>query len=202
MATFIAISGPSSTGKTSLIDTLSTYSEFSDTVFCPDIYTAVWSQLVEQGHFEDYSEINTDSSYLCVYLMRLIEYYNNLLDAYEDTDKLVILDCCWVDLAIYAILNLWYNRVIKEVQEEIISKLMVFEERISRIYFTRFDRSKQIEKKYHTPYRIANVKLSRPLEIQYYRLFENLKNAAILPSSNAAESCLSIIRDLKELGYL
>lgn len=202
MATFISISGPSSTGKTTLVDSLSTHRELSNAVFSPDLYSAVWTNLVDQGFFSEWKEINTDSEYLCLYIIRLIDYYENYIKSYENTDKLVILDGCWLDLAIYAIINLWYTRVIKEVQEEILHKLNKFDEHLSRIYFTSFDESKQIKQKYRMQYRMANMKLNRPLEIQFYELYKNFKNAVNLPSSDISESSLFIINDLSKLGYL
>lgn len=202
MATFISISGPSSTGKTTLVDSLSTHRELSNAVFSPDLYSAVWTDLVDQGFFSEWKEINTDSEYLCLYIIRLIDYYENYIKSYENTDKLVILDGCWLDLAIYAIINLWYTRVIKEVQEEILHKLNKFDDHLSRIYFTSFDESKQIKQKYRMQYRMANMKLNRPLEIQFYELYKNFKNAVNLPSSDISESSLFIINDLSKLGYL
>lgn len=202
MATFISISGPSSTGKTTLVDSLSTHRELSNAVFSPDLYSAVWTDLVDKGFFSEWKEINTDSEYLCLYVIRLIDYYENYIKSYENTDKLVILDGCWLDLAIYAIINLWYTRVIKEVQEEILHKLNKFDEHLSRIYFTSFDESKQIKQKYRMQYRMANMKLNRPLEIQFYELYKNFKNAVNLPSSDISESSLFIINDLSKLGYL
>lgn len=202
MATFISISGPSSTGKTTLVNSLSTYRELSNAVFSPDLYSAVWTDLVDQGFFSEWKEINTDSEYLCLYVIRLIDYYENYIKSYENTDKLVILDGCWLDLAIYAIINIWYTRVIKEVQEEILHKLNKFDEHLSRIYFTSFDESKQIKQKYRMQYRMANMKLNRPLEIQFYELYKNFKNAVNLPSSDISESSLFIIDDLSKLGYL
>ena len=202
MATFISISGPSSTGKTTLVDSLSTHRELSNAVFSPDLYSAVWTNLVDQGFFSEWKEINTDSEYLCLYVIRLIDYYENYIKSYENTDKLVILDGCWLDLAIYAIINLWYTRVIKEVQEEILHKLNKFDDHLSRIYFTSFDESKQIKQKYRMQYRMANMKLNRPLEIQFYELYKNFKNAVNLPSSDISESSLFIINDLSKLGYL
>lgn len=202
MATFISISGPSSTGKTTLVDSLSTHRELSNAVFSPDLYSAVWTDLVDQGFFSEWKEINTDSEYLCLYVIRLIDYYENYIKSYENTDKLVILDGCWLDLAIYAIINLWYTRVIKEVQEEILHKLNKFDDHLSRIYFTSFDESKQIKQKYRMQYRMANMKLNRPLEIQFYELYKNFKNAVNLPSSDISESSLFIINDLSKLGYL
>lgn len=156
MATFISISGPSSTGKTTLVDSLSTYRELSNAIFSPDLYSAVWTDLVDQGFFSEWKEINTDSEYLCLYVIRLIDYYENYIKSYENTDKLVILDGCWLDLAIYAIINIWYTRVIKEVQEEILHKLNKFDEHLSRIYFTSFDESKQVKQKYRMQYRMAH----------------------------------------------
>ncbi len=202
MAKFIAISGPSSTGKTTLVNSLSTHRELSNAVFSPDLYDTVWTNLVDQGLFSEWKEINTDSEYLCLYVIRLIDYYENYIKSYEDTDKLVILDGCWLDLAIYAIINIWYTRIIKEVQEEILHRLNRFDKHLSRIYFTSFDESKQLKQRYRMQYRMANMKLNRPLEIQFYELYKNFRNAVTLPSSDISESSLFIIDDLSKLGYL
>lgn len=202
MATFIAISGPSSTGKTTLVNSLSTHKELSKAVFSPDLYEAVWSDLVYRGFFSEWKEINTDPDYLCVYILKLIDYYENYIRQYEDKDDLVILDGCWLDLSIYAILNLWYTRAIKGVQEDILHRLNKFDEHISRIYFTNFDETKQVKIPHRRQYRIANLKTNRPLELQFYNLYKNFKNVVDLPSTDISDSSLFIIKDLSNLGYL
>lgn len=203
MATFISVSGPSLTGKTSLINALSTHKAFSGAVFSPDFHEVVWNELVENGYFTTWKELTSDSEYLCVYIIRLVDYYKKYIDRYKDTDKLVILDGCWVDLIIYTMMSLWYKRSISEVQEDIMRRVSSLEKNISRFYFTRFDeRLSEKSTKGDIKNKIANLKSNRSLEMRYYEMFENIGGAINLPSSDITESSMFIIDDLSNLGYL
>lgn len=202
MATFIAISGPSSSGKTSIVNNISMYREMRSFTYIPDIFQTVWDDLVARGLLSEYDDINKDQDFLCVFILHMIDYYNMCLDEYEHEDGVVVLDCCWLDLAIYAVTNLWYMHAIKAVQEDILSKLNRFDERISRIYVTKFDKSYQKSDSYQLPFKRSNVKSNRKLEIEYYELAKNLKNAVALPSSDISEASLAILEDLRNLGYL
>lgn len=202
MANFVSISGPSTTGKTSLMNSLSTYSELSSVVFSPDMHDVVWSNLVDGGYFTDFTEILKDTDYLCTYILRLIDYYNNYIDSYKDSDCLVILDGCWLDLSIYSILNMWYTRGVKSVQEDILEKVSVYNKNISRIYITEANDSQYPLSKYHIRGKMSTFRTNRPLEIQYYELAKNFKNSESLPSTDVSDCSLFIINDLKKLGYV
>lgn len=202
MSKFVAISGPSLTGKSALSDELSTYKELSQAIFVPDIHESVWNQLVAEGAFSSYSEINKDSEYLCLYIMRLIEYYNSIVSKYEGTDHLVILDGCWLDLLVYSMINLWYNRAIKSVQESILLQISKFDDRIDRIYLTSHDDNLLPNVKNRADYKMSNLKLNRALELRYYEIFRNLNPVKVLPSSEPVSNALYIIQDMEKLGYL
>ena len=202
MAKFISISGPSTTGKSSIINALSTYPEFSDTIFVPAMNDKVWSDLVAQNIFSEFTEVDTDSEYLCAYIFKMIEYYNNCIDTYKDTDKLVIFDGCWLDLSIYSILNLWYMRAIKPLQEEILSETTKYDEKISRIYVTKAEDEKFPVAKYYIRGKISSFRKNRPLEMRFYDVAKHLKNSTPLPSSSTTEASMFILDDLKKLGYI
>lgn len=202
MAKFISISGPCTSGKTSLVESLSTYKEMNNIVFSPDMHDVVWNELVEGGYFQEYTEVTTDSDYLCIYIMRLLDYYNKYIESYKDTDKIVLLDGCWVDLSIYSLLNMWYTRGIKDIQEEILAKAAIFDESISRIYITRADDLRYPVDKFRLRGKMSTFRANRPLEIRYYELASHMKNAMKLPSSEISECSLFIVEDLKKLGYI
>lgn len=202
MARFISISGPSTTGKTSLINNLSTHQEISHAIFSPDMHDVVWGDLVERRLFYEFSDISTDPEYLCTYLIRLADYYNQYMDAYEDTDSLVILDGCWLDLAIYSTLNMWYNRNIRPVQEEILSKISKYDSRVSKIYLTRADDDKYPVDRLRLRGKMSTFRANRGLEIGYYKIADHLDNSITLPSTDMDENSLFILNDLKNLGYL
>lgn len=202
MATFIAISGPSATGKTSLIEELRKDPRFSHVVISPDMHEKVWGDLVSQGFFSEFTEITQDSDYFCLYIIRLIDYYKNFIEQYEDTDEVVLLDGCWIDLSVYAVLNMWYTRVIKSLQEDILSRISSYDSRISKIYVTRPDDVNFPVDKYKVRGKISNFRSNRSLELQYYSVIAHLDNATALPSSDIRESASFIIKDLSELGYL
>lgn len=208
MARFISISGPASTGKTSILDELagkigSSFDRDVSVVLIPDVYESVWQDLVDNEIFQEFTEINTDSEYLSVYILRLIKYYEEIMDYYEEVeDTLVVFDNCWVDLAIYTIINMWYTRALKELQEEILARISKYDDRMDKIYFTQFDKSKEVPIKYRSQFKMSNAKVNRPLELQYYNIFNKFKNAEILPTSDVAQAADFIISDIKNLGYI
>lgn len=202
MARFIAVSGPAASGKTTLVQSLRRFSEFKDAIITEDMHETVWNSLVDRGIFYDFTEIDTDSDYLCCYIMKVIDHYKELLAKYENVDNLVVLDGCWVDLSIYATINMWYVRVIKEVQETILETICHYDDRISRIYVTRADDVTYPFKSHDIRSSITNLKKNRNLELNYYSVAANLKNAVLLPSNDISTSSSSILHDLKILGYV
>lgn len=202
MATFISVSGPSVTGKTSLIDSLCSYKEMYNCVFSPDFKDVVWSELTSKGIFSEFTDITTDSSYMCTYLHKLIDTYNEYIESHDPYDDLIILDGSWIDYFIYAHLNMWYNRVISSAQEEVFSKILKHSNKISRYYFTEARDDLYPLEKFRVRGKITTFKLNRPLEIALYKAHSNLSGAASLYHSNIVGSSLEIIEDLKKLGYL
>lgn len=204
MSKFIAISGPAVTGKTSLVDELrNSLKEYKNIVYGPDIKETVWRELVDSGYFKEFSEIDTDREYMCIYLIRLIKFYEEeLIGKYAYEDKLVILDGSWVDLLTYATLQMYYNSFIIEVQTKIFSDILALSNTIDQIYLTVAD-----EEKYPVNYKgmrcnIVNFKKNRPLELKYYEMARQYKRVTQLPTLEIKDSRDYIITDLKKLGYL
>lgn len=202
MAKFIAISGPSASGKTSLINELSLRLDMSNVVVLPDVFETVWNDLVAKGYFSEYDEINRDPEFLCVYLQRVIDYYKNSIEMYKSSDKLILMDSSWIDISIYSVINMWYIHILKEVQENLLHQLSVYDRSLDKVYLTVNDDSKQTNLKYRSPFKRYNIKYNRPLEIQYYELSSNLNHTEVLPSSDVTECATFIIEDLRKLGYL
>lgn len=202
MAKFIAISGPSASGKTSLINELSLRLDMSNVVVLPDVFETVWNDLVAKGYFSEYDEINRDPEFLCVYLQRVIDYYKNSIEMYKSSDKLILMDSSWIDISIYSVINMWYIHILKEVQENLLHQLSVYDSSLDKVYLTVNDDSKQTNLKYRSPFKRYNIKYNRPLEIQYYELSSNFNHTEVLPSSDITECATFIIEDLRKLGYL
>lgn len=202
MAKFIAISGPSASGKTSLINELSLRLDMSNVVVLPDVFETVWNDLVAKGYFSEYDEINRDPEFLCVYVQRVIDYYKNSIEMYKSSDKLILMDSSWIDISIYSVINMWYIHILKEVQENLLHQLSVYDRSLDKVYLTVNDDSKQTNLKYRSPFKRYNIKYNRPLEIQYYELSSNLNHTEVLPSSDVTECATFIIEDLRKLGYL
>lgn len=202
MAKFIAISGPSASGKTSLINELSLRLDMSNVVVLPDVFETVWNDLVAKGYFSEYDEINRDPEFLCVYLQRVIDYYKNSIEMYKSSDKLILMDSSWIDISIYSVINMWYIHILKEVQENLLHQLSVYDRSLDKVYLTVNDDSKQTNLKYRSPFKRYNIKYNRPLEIQYYELSSNFNHTEVLPSSDTTECATFIIEDLRKLGYL
>lgn len=202
MANFIAISGPSVSGKTTLVQTLRALPQLSQANIENDLHETVWNDLVDKGFFYDFTEITKDGEYLCVYIMKVINYYNELIDRYKDMQGLVILDGSWVDLAIYANLNLWYSWTMKDLQEEILADIMKFDNKISRIYITRPDDITYPPKSHDIRSSITNFTRNRKLELRYYEVASHLSNSILLPSNDTMTSAEFILNDLSKLGYI
>lgn len=202
MAKFIAISGPSASGKTSLINELSLRLDMSNVVVLPDVFETVWNDLVAKGYFSEYDEINRDPEFLCVYVQRVIDYYKNSIERYKSSDKLILMDSSWIDISIYSMINMWYIHILKEVQENLLRQLSVYDSSLDKVYLTVNDDSKQTNLKYRSPFKRYNIKYNRPLEIQYYELSSNFNHTEVLPSSDTTECATFIIEDLRKLGYL
>lgn len=202
MAKFIAISGPSASGKTSLINELSLRLDMSNVVVLPDVFETVWNDLVAKGYFSEYDEINRDPEFLCVYVQRVIDYYKNSIERYKSSDKLILMDSSWIDISIYSVINMWYIHILKEVQENLLRQLSVYDSSLDKVYLTVNDDSKQTNLKYRSPFKRYNIKYNRPLEIQYYELSSNFNHTEVLPSSDTTECATFIIEDLRKLGYL
>lgn len=203
MSKFVAISGPASTGKTTIVDKLNSSPDMYKSICSPDMYNVVWLDLVEQGHFKDFTEISKDSEYLSLYILRVVNYYIDYINTFKNTDKLVVLDGSWIDFSIYAIINMWYLRYMRSFQEAILSKILLLKDLIDcRIYFTQYDESKEKKERFRNTTKLYNTKESRELEIAYYRVMEDFKNSIILPTTDGDEASLFIINDLKKIGYL
>lgn len=202
MAVFVAISGPAVTGKTSLVDSLSTYREMSRVKFSPDFHTIVWNDLIEDDIFTEYTEITKDSGYLCTYIYKVVEYYNKYLEDHEDDEGLIVLDSCWLDFAIYAMLNLWYSNAIRTAQEEVFMNILKYTDKISHIYITKASDAKYPVDKHRIRGRFATFKQNRSLEIKLYELAMLLKNSKSLYYSEVSGDSMMIIEDLKKLGYI
>lgn len=202
MATFISISGPSVTGKTSLIDSLCSYRDMNKFSFSPDFKDVVWHELTDSGIFSDFTDITSDPSYMCTYLHRLVDTYNKYIESHMKDEGVFILDECWLDYFIYALLSMWYSRVISGAQEEVFTKIMKYQDKISRYYMTTAKDSQYPPDKFRIRGRITTFKLNRPLEIALYKTHASMHNTLVLPNSEISGDSMFIIDDLRNLGYL
>lgn len=201
MARFIAISGPSSTGKTTIAQRLSQSESLRGKVICsPDIFEDVWINFVKQAGFSESKEIISDSIYLGTYCVKLLEHYESLLDRYSLTDKLIILDGSWIDFLVYGMVNMWYSNMMSEIQEHYFSRLSNYVNKMSRIYITEYNPYiKSVP--FHRTMRSSNLKANRNLELSYYKLFSHMNNTLQIDTSDVDTAVSLIIDDLRKLGY-
>lgn len=204
MAKIVAISGPSSSGKSELFEALESKLLKSGVIFMPDIFKTTWQELVDNGLLYEEEDINKDTEILCCFVQRVIDKYKGYIDSNKilNDDSLVIIDGCWLDLSIYSTINFWYNHTIKEVQEKLLSQIAEYDSNIDKIYITSYDEVLNTTEKYHSRYKRYNQKYNRPLEIQYYKMANNFKNAFSLPAYYAEELADLVIEDLRNSGYL
>lgn len=198
----ISISGPSLTGKSSLHRELLSATQGNSSVrFYGNFHESVWEELVSQKVFSEFDELQNDTEYLCIYLFRIISRFEEFFSKnYED--KLIILDGCWLDTLIYASLNMWYNSFLRELQEEIFTKISSFHESVDRIYLTSaFDDVYPPQLKGNRKF-VSNFKKNRSLEIKSYELAGKLQGIKKLPSSSIEDSVQFILSDLKDSGYM
>lgn len=202
MAEFISISGPAVTGKTSLVNELRSCGEISSSIFSPDFHDTTWADIVSQGIFAEFTDIYSDSCYLCAYLHNVVDCYNSYIEDHQDHQGLVFLDGSWLDFAIYSGLSMWYSGVIKPAQEEVFMKIMKFSNLLSRIYITQADEKNYPIDKCRVRGKRSSFRINRPLEIQLYKVSSKLEHAMMLESTDIKTNTEAIIRDLLKLGYL
>lgn len=203
MAKFIAISGPSVTGKSSLVEYLSSHQELKDAIISPDFHALAWNDLVNKGIFLEFTDITDDSGYMCCYLYKVIDSYNQYIEEHRNFPGLVILDGCWIDLTVYAYLNMWYLRTIKSVQEDVFNRILKYSNEISKVYFTKAADEKYPIDKYRLRGKMTTFRTNRPLEITLYKVFSALAESSVsLDNAEIAGDSLAILSDLKKVGYL
>ena len=202
MAIFIAITGPAATGKTSLINSLSTHQELSKCLFSPDFHEVVWAEIVDKKTFTDYTDLTSDSTYLCAYIHKVVDYYNEYIENLEDYDGIVFLDGSWVDFTVYSLIWMWYNRVISSAQEEVFTKILKHVDKISRYYMTRADDYKYPIDKYRVRGRHYTFKKNRPMEIALYKIFSKREGLVNLPAAEISGDSIAILEDMRKVGYL
>lgn len=194
----ISISGPSKSGKSTIISLLKD-SLPRNTIYIPDIYNNVWVDMVNNGFFSKFEEVTKDRDYLFLYIARVCESYDSILDKYLLSDDLVILENCYLDYLIYAQLNSWYHYPLVEYQESKVSNLLNRNYLINRIYMTTADDSNYSDLKVNFDYKVTKTsfKRNRKLELAFYNIYRNNRKVVSLPP-NSMECDKVIIDDLNE----
>lgn len=205
MPTFISISGPSHTGKTTLMSFLSERLRGYDNIlFEHDMHEVVWNSLCSRGIFKEFHEITEDRDYLYLYISNLIDHYRFLShEKYKGEDNLlVILDGCHLDLLIYSMLNLWYHYPTKELQEVEMHKLLDMRDAVSLIFMTRADDSAYPISQRSTRERVTTFKRNRALELTYYDIFRESNRVVDIPTYSLGEAEEFIVSELEKKGLL
>lgn len=201
--TFIALSGPSHTGKTTLMSFLSErLRDHSSIVFERDVHDVVWNSLCATGIFKDFYEITDDRDYLYIYISRMIEHYKSLFSKYENHGGIVFLDGSHLDLLIYSMLNLWYHYPTKELQEVEMSKLLSLRDNVSLIYMTVADDESYPASSKSARVRNTTFKRNRALELTYYDIFREASRVVSIPTTSLGESEIFIVEDMKKRGLV
>lgn len=204
-AKFISISGPSHTGKTTLISLLSEgLRGYANVSFEQDMHEVVWNSLCDRGIFKEFHEITEDRDYLYLYISNLIDQYRFLThEKYQgEDDLLVVLDGCHLDLLIYSMLNLWYHYPTKELQEVDMNKLLSMKDIVSTIFMLRADDESFPVSRKSTRERVTTFKRNRNLELTYYDIFRESNRVVDVPTTSLGEAEVFIVNELKSRGLI
>lgn len=173
-----------------------------DTIFIPDRFWAVYESLRGNGIFDEFTEITKDRDYLFMYISKVVEDYNSILEEYEDYNGVVVLENCYIDYVIYMTLNLWYHYPLVQFQEYLTLKLLESRDKIERIYMTTPD-----DHSYPPPKKldIKNSKTAftrnRGLELALYDTYREVGKVVTLDPCVFAED-RTILEDLKAQGII
>lgn len=204
MAKFVSISGPSHSGKSTLVNILrSSLSDNPNVIVSESMQDRVWESIISLSPFKEYKEITSDRDYLMMYVFKLVGYYKDLIHQYEGFDGTVILDECYHDLLIYSMLNFWYHYPAVEHQQALIRDLIGTKDKISMMYLVKADDVAYPPDKRTLRSKMASFKRCRPLELDYYyTVFKDLPNTVMLPSANVLDCEFFILEDMKSKGLL
>lgn len=197
----IGISGPSFTGKTTLSNLL-LQSLPIDSVIIPDFHEKVYGDLVSEGIFTEFREIQKDRDYLLIYTNRVIDFYIDMLDAYKNYPGLVVFDGTYIDLLIYSMLSLWYHYNTNELVESMLDRLLGRKFDIPLTYMTLADDANYPLRNWTNRRFNTSFRRCRKTELHYYDIFRDLNSVVTLPSSSVASCDYFIIEDLKSRGLL
>lgn len=196
----VSISGPSLTGKSTLIKLLQLRLD-KQAEFIPDVRDTVYEELIATGIFREFAEIAKDRDYLLIYIMKMVERYKQNLENAEK-DRLYIVDGSHLDLMIYSMLHLWYHYPTKGLQEECLHGLLEVRGLVDHIYMTK-ENDTNFPLKYagSRAYSTSFTKC-RKTEVYYYDIFSDSNKVTVLPSNLVMECDHFIVEDLKNRGLL
>lgn len=197
----VGISGPSSTGKSTLVNLMTSQLPI-ETIVIRDLHDKVFEEVAIQGSFHNFKEIYKDRDFLLIYYTRLVNYYLEVLNTWDTYDGLVVVDGTHVDLLIYGMLSLWYHKPIRGLLEGVVNSLLQVKNKMSLMYMTLpndegYPVDSSNERRYSTGFR-----RNRELELHYYEIFRDLPHVISLPSSSVLDCDTFIIDDLKSKNLI
>lgn len=194
----MAISGPHNSGKSTIINLLKT--QYKDAVFIPDCFEEVWNELLDDGMFQEFTELYRDRDLLITYLMRVIDRYNKYIEKYKSYEGLVFVENCFFDYFIYRELQFFYHYPLVQAQEVMTIKLLKSKRYIDKIYMTTANDG---EFPVNTRTKLKKRQVSsaflrnRSLELSLYEFYSESKRVKVLPSSSL-EAARVIIDDINK----
>lgn len=207
-ATFIALSGPSYSGKSTIMENIRKLDHASALHKLPDMKDVVWQNLVDTGIFKNFNEITKDSDYLLIYIGRMVNWYVSMYEKYNrlEGNHIVIYDGCHIDLLIYSMLNLWYHYPVKEIQEAEVRRILDTKEFVSLIYMCKADDGEYPVNYHNLRDSRTAFRKNRKLELDYYEMFSESSRVVKLPYTcfpDHGERCAEfIIDDMRRRGLI
>lgn len=172
----ISISGPSSTGKSTLISALKEYYGDGCVIMSEVIRESLAEMLKTYGSlngiYEDKDATLKSIEKLCD------DYCNSVLKLPYLDSKPIIMDRCHIDGIVYALINTLPFDGCDEVVSKVVTRYLSTPIEFDKVYFTVPSDDDKIE---DDGFRSMQLLHRRPLEVNLFKMYHTQRNAVVLP---------------------
>lgn len=205
MPRFVAISGPSLSGKSTTMKMLKHIVDSENLAgrvkVVEDFQDKVFKNLKDRKIFYSYEEIMESDEYIYMYAVQWAKCLTETLNEYENSEyyDIVFIESCTIDILIYAIINLWFHYPLTDLLTELVNNLLALRDRVDKIYMMtpHDDEFEDTEKNYRC--KKSHFNRTRSMEIGLYKQFSDSVKVEVLgltiegsPAYDIAEKEFSI----------